>query len=88
MAYSICVKLKPKSKKLRSYLRENGFQIYSQSYVGDFVVNRDDDVDEPNKWLCYKCLRTGHLAPLQAVIQRIDEEHTHGVVLSYHIDIQ
>ena len=85
MAYNIWVELKPKSKNLRRYLREKGYMIYSQNFLGEYVVNHNDDEDEPNKWLRYKCVRNSQLKPSQAVLQRLDEELTQGVVLSYSI---
>ena len=85
MAYNIWVELKPKSKNLRRYLREKGYKIYSQNFLGEYVIDHDDDGDEPNKWLCYKCVRSSQLKPSQAVLQRLDEELTQGVVLSYSI---
>ena len=85
MAYNIWVELKPKSKNLRRYPREKGYKIYSQNFLGEYVINHDDDGDEPNKWLRYKCVRSSQLKPSQAVLQRLDEELTQGVVLSYSI---
>ena len=55
MAYNIWVELKPKSKNLRCYLREKGYMIYSQNFLGEYVVNHDDDEDEPN------ILKTPHI---------------------------
>lgn len=68
MAYNIWVELKPKSKNLRRYLREKGYKIYSQNFLGEYVINHDDDGDEPNKWLRYKCVRSSQLKPSQAVL--------------------
>lgn len=85
MAYSISVKLKPRSKELRKFLRQNDFYIYSRDHLGRLVSNYDDQVDEPNKWLHYECMRSGQLNPPQAVIKRIDEARILGVVIEYTI---
>ena len=78
MAYSISVKLKPRIKELRKFLRQNDFYIYSRDHLGRLV-------DEPNKWLCYECMRSGQLNPPQAVIKRIDEARILGTVIEYTI---
>ena len=88
MAYSISVELKPNSKDLREFLRQNGFHVYGQNYFGEFTANFNNQSDESGKWLSFTCIRSGQLSPPQAVIKRIDDELIHGAVMSYNISVQ
>lgn len=86
MYYNISVKLKSKSKNMRSYLRKNGFKIYSRDHFGILLANHEDDEEDPAKWAEYECVRGSNLKPSQELMQKLDDEITHGMVTSYQIN--